>query len=149
MQKAISFVVRIIKSVESFTSSIVRRTYPLPATNAAGQHVFLEEAYDVIMARGQGAHRTAPYSKPVLVITLWKNFLELWGSVFFWTLASVVERIFGMPFGLILPILVIVYFLYQELYIDAELGRKHWQSTLVDTILWTIPSVWFIITLIF
>lgn len=149
MQKVISFVVKIIKSIESFTFAIVRRTFPFYATNSEGGHVFLEEAFDVFIERGAGAHRTAPYSKSVLLVTLWKNFLSIWGSVFFWTLASVVERLVGMPFGLILPICVVIYFLYQELYVDAELGRKHWQSTLVDTILWTIPSLWFIITLIF
>lgn len=149
MQKALSFVVRVIKSIESFTFSIVRRTFPFVATNEQGQRVFLDEAFDIILAKGRGAHRTNPYSKSVITITLWKNFLELWSSVFFWTLASVVERIVGMPFGLILPSLVIIYFLYQELYVDAELGRKHWQSTLVDSILWTLPSLWFIITLIF
>jgi hypothetical protein len=148
MKKVIEVSVRVIRSVQHFADSIIRRTYPFMHHDSAGRAVYLDQAYDVRRTLAGADIRRMPYSRRALPITLWKNFLELWLSVFFWMLASAVERLVGMPWGIILPILVVIYFLYQELYVDAELGRKNWVSVAVDSILWIIPSVWFIINLV-
>lgn len=138
-----------VRHVEHFCHTIVKKTYPFTHRTAEGKVVMLEEAYNVRAAQAGRLLRTAPYSRPALPISAWADILSLWLSIFFWMAASALERLVGMPWGLIMPILVIVYFLYQELYIDAELGRKNWLSTLVDSILWTIPSLIFIFSLVF
>lgn len=149
MNKYIGLSVAWVKHVESFCMSIVRRTYPFSHHTSNNETLFLEQAYDARLALAANDLRQKPYSRNPLPLTLWKNFLEIWLSIFFWMAAAAIERGVGNPWGYILPVLVIVYFLYQELYVDAELGRKNWVSTLVDTVLWVVPSLWFIFSLIF
>jgi hypothetical protein len=137
-----------IHHIQSFCSSIVSKTYPFAHT-VDGKKLYLQEAYVQRAAQAGSGLYKAPYARPALPITIWRQFLELWLAIFFWMITSAIERVIGLPWGLILPALVILYFLYQEIYIDSEVGRQNWILSFVDALLWTIPSVLFIVSVLF
>ncbi len=129
-----------------FLHSIAAQTYPcIERDPTTGKKIILARAYNYRAQLCQvefGGIEDLRCTR----IFLWHEFLHLWGSVLFWALAVMLKAyVLPFPYFLILPMLVIMYFLIQELYVDRVRYHQRWIRSLIDILVWGVPSVAFIV----
>jgi hypothetical protein len=127
-----------------FIHSFAERTYPFVEYNEKGEKLFLDQAY----LRRWGICETQLGAMPNMKcwrIFLWQQFLHLWGAILFWVIAVLIDLIVKTPWNLILPALVILYFAFQEFYIDRIRYHQRWLTALIDWAVWGIPLVIYIL----
>jgi hypothetical protein len=130
--------------LRDFLHSIAERTYPFVEYDAQGNKLFLDKAY---LARYQKCEVTLG-SMPNMKcwrIFFWEQFLHLWGAVLFWAVAVIIDLMVSTPWNLILPALVILYFAFQEFYVDRIRYQQRAVRALIDWAIWGVPLIIYIL----
>ncbi|OGI83994.1 hypothetical protein A2997_00920 [Candidatus Nomurabacteria bacterium RIFCSPLOWO2_01_FULL_36_10b] len=123
---------------------IAQRTYPFMELNEKGEKLYLDQAYIYRYKKCEATLGKMPNMKCHRIF-LWEQFLHLWGAILFWALAVIIDLFVRTPWNLILPLLVILYFAFQEFYIDHIKYHQRLLRSLIDWIIWGIPLIIYIL----
>ena len=130
--------------IRDFLGSIAQRTYPFVEYDAQGNRVFLDAAYLVRYHTCEISLGAMPNMK-CYCIFLWEQCLHLWGAALFWAIAVVIDMLVSTPWNLIFPALVILYFAFQEFYLDRVRYQQRLLQSLIDWSLWGVPLIIYIL----
>lgn len=124
--------------------TIAQRTYPFTETDEQGEKLYLDRAYNYRYGKCQAELGSMPNMK-CWRIFLWKEILHVWAGIMFWAIALLIDYYVGTPWSWILPIALLVYFAFQEFYLDRVKYNQPWLRGIIDLIVWVIPLVLFIV----
>ncbi len=131
---------RLFYNFRDILRTIAVRTYPFIEKDASGEKVYLDKAYMRRYEICQAEFGSMPNMRCTRIF-VWSQFLHLWGAVLFWVVAIGINMLVTMPWNLILPIFVIIYFGVQELYLDRVRYEQRFLSGLIDWAVWGVPLV--------
>jgi len=128
--------------IRAFFESIVMKTYPFTEKNGQGQKVYLDQAYRIRHGLCESRLGKMPHIKCYRIF-LWRELLHLWVGIMFWAIATGIQYYHGKPWGLILPLFLVVFFTIQEFVLDRLHYDQSWLRGLIDWIVWIGPLIAF------